>query len=87
MQHRFFSGIIPQKYNEQLRYATAHDCISSAESIPDELLLSRAHFRFDSDCKVQNTKLYLQTVEKDSHIPSLLGNRSLNMRAPSSHIQ
>ena len=48
MQHRFFSGIIPQKYNEQKRCATAH-CISSGESIPGELLLSRAHFRFDSN--------------------------------------
>lgn len=48
MQHRFFSGICPQKYNEQMQCTPAHDCISSGESIPGELLLSRAHFRFDS---------------------------------------
>jgi len=64
MQHRFFSGIIPQKYNEQMRCATAHDCISSGESIPGELLLSRAHFRFDSNANFQRLNYIYKLLKK-----------------------
>jgi|GEM_PF-3964016 len=35
----------------QVQKTPASDCISSGESIPGELLLSRAHFRFDSITK------------------------------------
>jgi len=47
MQHRFSLGILPPKYKEQIQNAPALIPISSGESIPGELLLSRAHFRFD----------------------------------------
>ena len=75
MQHRFFSGICPQKYNEQMQCTPAHDCISSGESIPGELLLSRAHFRFDSFAKFvgQNYiyKLLKKTATFQCHISFL----------------
>ena len=48
MQHRFYKGILPLKYKKQMQNAPALTTISSGESIPGELLLSRAHFRFDS---------------------------------------
>ncbi len=48
MQHRFFKGITPPKYKKQMQNAPALIPISSGETIPGELLLSRAHFRFDS---------------------------------------
>lgn len=48
MQHRFYKGILPPKYKKQMQNAPALIPISSGESIPGELLLSRAHFRFDS---------------------------------------
>ena len=64
MQHRFFSGICPQKYNEQMQCTPAHDCISSGESIPGELLLSRAHFRFDSFAKFVGQNYIYKLLKK-----------------------
>lgn len=49
MQHRFSSGIRPQKYKQQIQSnASAVIDISSGEPIPGRLLLSRARFRFSS---------------------------------------
>ena len=48
MQHRFFEGNLPPKCEKQMLHAPALFPISSGESIPGELLLSRAHLRFDS---------------------------------------
>ena len=64
MQHRFFLGITPLKYKEQMWKTPAHDFISSVESIPGELLLSRAHFRFDSNAKFQ-TLNYIYKLSKN----------------------
>ena len=64
MQHRFFLGITPQKYNEQMRWAPAHDCILSGESIPGELLLSRAHFRFDSNPNFERLNYIYKLLKK-----------------------
>lgn len=64
MQHRFFSGIYPQKYNEQMQCTPAHDCISSGESIPGELLLSSAHFRFDSFAKFEGQNYIYKLLKK-----------------------
>ena len=64
MQHRFFSGICPQKYNEQMQCTPAHDCISSGESIPGELLLSSAHFRFDSFAKFEGQNYIYKLLKK-----------------------
>jgi len=47
MQHRSFIGITPQKYKQQIQNAPALIPISSGQSIPGELPLSRTHFRFD----------------------------------------
>jgi hypothetical protein len=52
MEDRFFSGIIPPKCKKQMWLTPALFCISSGKSIPGELLLSRAHFRFDSIAKL-----------------------------------
>jgi hypothetical protein len=65
MQHRFFEGIYPRKYKEQMQIAPAPLRISSDESIPGELLLSRAHFRFDSIANF-NTLNYIYKLLKKS---------------------
>ena len=63
MQHRFSLGIGPLKYRMQIQYVPALACISSAESIPGELLLSRAHFRFDSNTNFKR-KNYIYKLSK-----------------------
>jgi len=48
MQHRFSQAIHPPKYKDQIQKVPTLIPISTGEYIPGELLLSRAHFRFDS---------------------------------------
>jgi len=64
MQHRFFKGILPQKYKEQMQNAPALITISSGESIPGELLLSRAHFRFDSITNFETLNYIYKLLKK-----------------------
>ena len=64
MQHRFFKGIRPQKYKEQMQNAPALIPISSGESIPGELLLSRAHFRFDSIANFETLNYIYKLLKK-----------------------
>ncbi len=73
MQHRFFTGIAPQKYNEQMYKTPAHDCISSGESIPGELLLSRAHFRFDSIANFQTLNYIYKLLKKTATFHTTIG--------------
>ena len=47
----------------QVLWAPASNCILSGESIPGELLLSRAHFRFDSYTNF-NTINYIYKLSK-----------------------
>ena len=64
MQHRFFQGIVPRKYKEQMQTAPAQIRISSDESIPGELLLSRAHFRFDSTANFKTLNYIYKLLKK-----------------------
>ena len=64
MQHRFFEGIYPHKYKEQMQSAPALMTISSGESIPGELLLSRAHFRFDSTTNFETLNYIYKLLKK-----------------------
>lgn len=64
MQHRFFKGMLPPKYKEQMQKAPALIPISSGESIPGELLLSRAHFRFDSIANFDALNYIYKLLEK-----------------------
>ena len=50
--------------------SNAFPSFSSVQLIPDELLPSRAHFRFIEQNKFQFNQLYLQSVEKDNHLPN-----------------
>ena len=63
MQLRFSLGMMPLKYRMQIQYVPALPCISPAEPIPGELLLSRAHFRFDSNTKFKR-KNYIYKLSK-----------------------
>lgn len=85
MQHRFFLGISPQKYNEQMRYAPAHDCILSGESIPGELLLSRAHFRFDSNANFERLNYIYKLLKKTATFQTL--NYHSKLTLDSAHIR
>lgn len=64
MQHRFLKGILPRKYKKQMLNAPALIPISSGESIPGELLLSRAHFRFDSIAKFETLNYIYKLLKK-----------------------
>ncbi len=64
MQHRFFKGILPPKYIEQMQNAPALIPISSGESIPSELLLSRAHSRFDSIANFETLNYIYKLLRK-----------------------
>ena len=64
MQHRFFKGILPPKYIKQMQNAPALIPISSGESIPGELLLSRAHFRFDSIANFETLNYIYKLLRK-----------------------
>ena len=64
MQHRFLKGILPRKYKKQMLNAPALIPISSGESIPGELLLSRAHFRFDSIAKFEKLNYIYKLLKK-----------------------
>lgn len=71
MLHRFFKGILPQKYKEQMPNASALIPISSGESIPGELLLSRAHFRFDSLANFEASSYIYKLLKKAATFISL----------------
>ena len=64
MQHRFYKGILPPKYKKQMQNAPALIPISSGESIPGELLLSSAHFRFDSFAKFVGQNYIYKLLKK-----------------------
>ena len=64
MQHRFFKGILPPKYKKQMLNAPALIPISSGESIPGELLLSRAHFRFNSRANFRTLNYIYKLLKK-----------------------
>ena len=66
MQHRFFKGIRPQKYKKQVPNAPALIPISSGESIPSELLLSRTHFRFDSLANFEASNYIYKLLKKSA---------------------
>ena len=53
----------PLKYRMRIQYLPAKPCISSAESIPGELLLRRAYFRFNSNTKFKR-KNYINKFSK-----------------------
>ena len=69
MQHRFFKGIDPQKYKKQVHHTPALIRISSGESIPGELLLSRAHFRFDSITNFKTLNYIYKLLKKPTTYP------------------
>ena len=71
MQHRFFKGILPQKYKEQMQNAPALIPISSGESIPGELLPSRAHFRVDSKANFETLNYIYKLLKKAATFNSL----------------
>jgi hypothetical protein len=64
MQLRFFLGIRPLKCKKQMLNAPALNLISSGESIPGELLLSRAHFRFDSNANFKQLNYIYKLLKK-----------------------
>ncbi len=73
MQHRFFKGIPPPKYKKQMLNAPALFPISSGESIPGELLLSRAHFRFNSRANFRTLNYIYKLLKKAATFrPTLL---------------
>ena len=76
MQLRFSLGMMPLKYRMQIQYVPALPCISPAEPIPGELLLSRAHFRFDSNTKFKR-KNYIYKLSKKATTYS--GNQLSNL--------
>jgi len=84
---RFFKGISALDYSP--KESAAHliegstlRVIRRIECIPGRLLLSRAYFRLTQQGNFQSKKLYLQPVEKDSHLllpfhPQLFSHRAL----------
>jgi len=70
---RFFKGISALDYSSKESVAHLIEgstlrIIRRIECIPGRLLLSRAHFRLTQQGNFQSKKLYLQPVEKDSHL-------------------
>jgi hypothetical protein len=81
MQHRFLKGILPRKYKKQMLNAPALIHISSGESIPGELLLSRAHFRFDSIAKFETLNYIYKLLKKAATYSPACAKPMLAVRA------
>jgi len=70
---RFFEGIPALDCSQKesaalLKEGSTIRTIRRVEFIPGRLLLSRARFRLIQHCNIADLKLYLQPVEKSSHL-------------------
>jgi hypothetical protein len=69
MQHRFFSGILPQEYKKRLQIAAT--AFSSTFRRVNLSLVSCSSAELTSvsvPCKIDFNKLHLQPVKKSSHL-------------------